>query len=510
MTVDRWDRLAARLVMAPPAGGRLTGGEEKILSEGRVRHLILFARNLRNRPAAANLVGRARSLIPGRPLVAVDHEGGIVSFASAIVGSAPSPMLLGSIGDAAYAGRWAESQATHLRSIGINMVNAPLLDLATRSGSRVIGTRSFGEDPALVTRFGLAAMRGYLRGGVIPVIKHFPGHGGVPGDSHAILPVDRRPEAELRRRDLVPYLSTIRSGAPVVMAAHVSFPHLSGCADLPASASPPILNDLLRGELRFGGVVMSDAFDMKGYGGSARAVQSVRAGIDLFCCGSSLAAGARFAARIARALREGEVDRHRVKRSAAAIDELLSIPGRRRKGKDRPAAREADGIAWHGKGRFEPPGGNWHLFLPRRLAGRLSLPLLLEEVRRRRGDAWVRRRITIYPADPGRAAITRIMGKALQYDTVLLGLLGRGELPRGQERLARSLKTRVTRLIHIGLLDPEPLLSCGLTDSLFTFDFRPGTIAALVEVVTGRLSPRGEFPHTNRKPGVRKPARNAP
>ncbi len=487
MPLDRWDRLAGRLVMAPPAGRSLTAAEGRILESGRVRHLILFARHLREKREAGDLIAHCRSLLPGRPLVSVDHEGGLVSFASRLVGAAPSPMLLGSIGDPGHTHEWAEAQATALRAFGFNMVNAPLLDIAHPKGSGVIGTRSYGPDHQGVGRMGEAALRGYLRGGVIPVIKHFPGHGGVSGDSHLHLPVDRRSLGTVRKRDLRPFARCIRAGAPVVMAAHVSFPRIPGSGELPACASEPILRDLLRDDLGFGGVIMSDAFDMKGFGGVRRAVESLRAGVDLFCCGSSLAAGARFAGELARALRleEEGLERQKVAKRAAAIDELLKIPGRRPRILQPPAGREREGFVWQGRGNFSPPRGNWHLFLPRRLPGRLKVPLLLEEVRRRRSVSWIRRRITLFPADPDRRAIARLCAKAEHFDWVALGLLGRGELPQGQQDLARALKGGEGRVIPVGLLDPQPVERLGFREALFTFDFRPATLAALVDTLAG-------------------------
>lgn len=494
MPLDRWDRLAGRLVMAPPAGKDLTDRERTILERGEVRHLILFARHLREEKGAAGLIAECRTLVAGRPLVAVDHEGGLVSFASRLVGAAPSARLLGSIGDPAYAGEWAEAQATALRSFGFNMVNAPVLDVAGPGGSPVIGTRSYGRESVDVARMGEAAMSGYLRGGIIPVIKHFPGHGGVSGDSHVVLPVDRRTGAAIRARDIAPFQRCVEKGAPVVMAAHVAFPRLTGSGNLPASASPLILQEILRGDLRFRGVVMSDAFDMRGYGGKRFASDSLRAGIDLFCCGSTLAAGARFAGELARALRAGEVDRQLVVEKAAAIDDLMKIPGRRRKVVPPPTGREGEGIVWEGEGAFTPPAGNWHLFLPRGLAGRLKAPLLLDEVRRRWGASWRRRRITLFPADPDRGAINGLREKARQYDMVVLGLLGRGELPPGQQHLARALKRGGRKVLPVGLLDSQPVRRLCPAGALYTFDFRPATIAALVEMLAGEKRPEAKLP----------------
>ncbi len=493
---DRWDRLAGRLVMAPPAGERLSARERRILAEGRVRHLILFGRNLRERTRVGRLVAEARSLVPGgKLLAAVDHEGGLVSFASRVAPAAPSPMLLAAIGSADLVAAWAECHATHLRAIGINMVNAPVLDVASPGGSDVIGTRSFGGDPDRVALFGAAAIGGLLRGGVIPVAKHFPGHGGVRGDSHVTLPRDGRPAGAIVRRDLPPFRAATAAGVPVVMVSHVAYPALDGGRSRPATLSPAILDDLLRKRLRFRGVVLSDAVEMKAFGGDAAAVDALAAGVDLFCRGDSLVGGARLAARLARALREGRVDRERAQSSAAAVASLLSIPGRRRPPVTTPPAKVESGFVRIGKGKYRPPEeGEWTLFLPRRLPGRIGVTFDTEKVRRLAGRNDAPGRIEWYPFDPNDSDINRLAAVALHRPVVLCALAGRGALPEGQVKLASALRSVGRRFIAVGLLDPEPVVRLAFGETILTFDCSVRAVTALVRMVERKKTPSGKLP----------------
>ena len=138
--------------------------------------------------------------------------------------------------------------------------------------------------------------------------KHFPGHGGVRADSHVRLPVDPRPAKEIHARDLVPFVRAIREDLPAIMVAHVAYPALGTGVTRPATVSHEVITDLLRGRLRFDGIVMSDALEMAGFGGEEAIPDAFRAGIDLFCACRSLAQGRRVARILARALRDGRID----------------------------------------------------------------------------------------------------------------------------------------------------------------------------------------------------------
>lgn len=169
-------------------------------------------------------------------------------------------------------------------AVGINMVFGPVLDVAPGPGWYMY-RRSFGPDPARVSDLGLAYARGLEDAGIMPVGKHFPGHGYTRTDPHVWLPVIDRPEAEFRAVDLLPFVRYVEQGFPALMAAHVAVPSIGGDS-LPADFSPTIIEGLLRGEMRFDGLVISDAVNMGAVksvegGDLPPAVQALRAGVDI-------------------------------------------------------------------------------------------------------------------------------------------------------------------------------------------------------------------------------------
>lgn len=169
-------------------------------------------------------------------------------------------------------------------AVGINMVFGPVLDVAPGPGWYMY-RRSFGSDPARVSDLGLAYARGLEDAGIMPVGKHFPGHGYTRTDPHVWLPVIDRPEAEFRAVDLLPFVRYVEQGFPALMAAHVAVPSIGGDS-LPADFSPTIIEGLLRGEMRFDGLVISDAVNMGAVksvesGGMPPAVRALLAGVDI-------------------------------------------------------------------------------------------------------------------------------------------------------------------------------------------------------------------------------------
>ncbi|MBN1826958.1 MAG: glycoside hydrolase family 3 protein [Candidatus Eisenbacteria bacterium] len=489
---DRFLGLAGRLVMAAPAGRSLLVKEEAILRRGGVGHLILFRRNMRDQEEVGRLTARAARLLPRPPLIATDQEGGLVSEARAVAGVPPAPMRLGAAGDEGAAEAWARESAARLREIGVGMALAPVLDVVGPGGGAVIGTRAYGGRPGLVARMGAAAVRGALLGGVLPVGKHFPGHGGVRADSHTGLPADRRTGDLIRRRDLVPFHAAIRAGLPAVMIAHVAYPGL-GTGRRPATLSEEVIGGLLRRQLGFRGIVMSDALEMAGFPGMEGVVPAFRAGIDLFCAGRSLAQGERVAGLLARAMREGRIDPEEAGERGERIERLRDgLPAASSPPRRRPPFPEARGIVRaRGRGPFRPfPAEGGILFLPKRLEGRIGLPVDPGEAVRGAGAV----RVVRYPFDPSPGEVRVLLREAGRVPASAVGILGRGEPPAGQLRLLRGLAPLPGRLLPVALLDPEPLLRAWPGEALLTFGFEPEALVALLRVLSGKSRPAGTSP----------------
>jgi beta-N-acetylhexosaminidase len=215
-------------------------------------------------------------------LVSIDQEGGDVQRLDVGVDPVPSASSVGATGDPDYATQVALANGLSLREVGVTMVMAPVAGVDPDYTS-ALGSRTYSTDHAVAAEMVTATVNGYLAAGVLPVVKHFPGLGSVLGDSHSSLPVQSKSLEELRATDLVPFQAAIEAGAPVVMTGHVAVQAIE--PGMPASLSGGVVQGLLRGNLRFEGVVVTDSQGMApvhaAYGPGEGAVRSLVAGNDL-------------------------------------------------------------------------------------------------------------------------------------------------------------------------------------------------------------------------------------
>ncbi len=223
----------------------------------------------------------------GAAMVASDEEGGDVTRVEHRAGSSwPGAAALGRFDDQVVTERLSQAAGRQYRAAGVDLVAAPVADVHADPANPVIGIRSFGSDPALVARHVAASVRGLQTAGVAACAKHWPGHGSTRTDSHLTLPVVDDDEAVVRARDLPPFAAAVAAGVDCVMTAHIRFPAIS---DEPATLSP-VWTRLLRDELGFAGVLVSDALDMDaisaGVGRVEGAVRALAAGVDLLCIGN--------------------------------------------------------------------------------------------------------------------------------------------------------------------------------------------------------------------------------
>ena len=243
--------------------------------------------NLPTPEAAAAMTQRmqlfaARTRLGLPILMGADQEG---AWSVMYPASSPGPgnMALGATGERSHAMAMYEVIGRELRAVGVDAVLGPCADCNANPNNPGIGVRSFGERPGLVAEMTEAAVAGALSAGAIPAIKHYPGHGDTTVDSHRGLPTVSRPRDELFEVDLAPFAAGVAAGAPIVMTAHILFPALD--PDRPATLSPVILGDILRGELGFEGVVLTDSMNMKSmranYDPVDAVIQGVNAGVDL-------------------------------------------------------------------------------------------------------------------------------------------------------------------------------------------------------------------------------------
>jgi beta-N-acetylhexosaminidase len=287
--------------------------------------IILFGRNAGTAGDVRELVAALRAIANPAPLIAVDQEGGRVERLRDGVAALPSAMAVGAAGDVALTQRLGMLLGRDLSRLGITVDLAPVADLALRPNSRVIGTRAYGDDPERVAAFAGAFARGLERSGVAAALKHFPGHGSTGEDSHDASPHVRADAATLRARDLVPFARSVAAGAAsIVLTTHVVVEALD--PQRPATLSRAILTDLLRGELRFDGVVATDCLEMHaiaaGIGTVHGAVEALAAGADLLLISHHLELAHGAAEAIAAAVAGGHIPLRRLQEAYARVYDL--------------------------------------------------------------------------------------------------------------------------------------------------------------------------------------------
>jgi beta-N-acetylhexosaminidase len=253
-------------------------------------------------------------------LVAMDQEGGVVQRLKVGVEAVPSAASIGQSGSASYARKVARANGRTLRGLGVTMVLAPVADVDP-DGSSVMGSRTYSPDRRVAARMVVASIRGYLAAGVVPAVKHFPGLGTVTGDSHHSLPVQPKPIDLLERTDLVTFRAAGDAGAPVVMTGHVAVPAVE--KGMPASLSEEVLTRLLREDLGFQGVAITDSQGMGPvfgrYGVAEGAIRSLLAGNDLVL-NSPKPRRARRA--VLEAVRSGRIPQERLTEAATRVEAL--------------------------------------------------------------------------------------------------------------------------------------------------------------------------------------------
>jgi beta-N-acetylhexosaminidase len=245
--------------------------------------VILFGRNIEAPEQVAELSHDLQSLAAEQPLwISVDQEGGRVARLRAPFTEWPPMATLGRSGDPDLARRFATALALELRTVGITLDYAPVLDVHTNPQNPVIGDRALADDAATVGRLGVAIIQALQDNGVAACGKHFPGHGDTSTDSHEELPLVEHPPDRIRRVECVPFRQAIRAGVGFIMTAHVLVPSLD--EERPATLSRTIVQGLLREELGFEGVILSDDLEMHAlaatYSPAEAAVRAIAAGCD--------------------------------------------------------------------------------------------------------------------------------------------------------------------------------------------------------------------------------------
>ncbi|EMA05086.1 beta-N-acetylhexosaminidase/glycoside hydrolase family 3 domain-containing protein [Haloarcula vallismortis ATCC 29715] len=316
-----------QLFMAGFDGSEPTDGVLELIREYNLGNIIYFARNITSptqvATLSAELQSEATAVGAGLPLfVATDQEGGVVSRLNWGT-QLPSQMLIGACDDDVMARRAGATVGRELRSLGINLNLAPVLDVNNNPDNPVIGVRSFGEDPERVATLGTAMAQGLQSVGVTACGKHFPGHGDTAVDSHLDLPVVAHERSRLERIEFAPFKAAIQSGIDAIMTTHVAFPAITGSKELPATMSSAVQTALLRKQLGFDGVLVTDCLEMdaiaEGVGPAEGAVRAIEAGCDIITVSHTLERQRAAIEAVLSAVRSGRLTEERIDRSLYRI-----------------------------------------------------------------------------------------------------------------------------------------------------------------------------------------------
>ncbi|HSL23245.1 MAG TPA: beta-N-acetylhexosaminidase [Vicinamibacterales bacterium] len=324
MSLREIRRHAGQLAILGFAGHEIPADLRTIAREFDLGGVILFARNVVEPAQVLEVSWQARELRRELPLwVSVDQEGGRVARLRDPFTVWPPMMTLGRApeGDReALARRFAKALAAELTAVGINLDYAPVLDIHTNPGNQVIGDRALGEQPETVAALGRAIIETLQGEGIAACGKHFPGHGDTSADSHHELPIVEHPPERLREVEFAPFRAAVGARVASIMTAHVLVPSLD--ETLPATLSPAIVDAILKRELGFDGVVLSDDLEMKAvgarYGPAEAAAKALAAGCDaVLVCGPDPDTHVAAIEGIIRAVERGDLPLSRVEDALA-------------------------------------------------------------------------------------------------------------------------------------------------------------------------------------------------
>ena len=282
------DEKIAQLLIVEPSGLSISDAEKQRLATAPYGGYILMCGNYGKLADTRAFVEELQKTAKTPLIISTDQEGGSVQRVKCIkdkkATNIPYMYEVGKTGNLEYAKKIGQVLAEEQRTIGINMDFAPDADVYSNPNNTVIGRRSFSSSPETVSNMSLAVAQGLEKNGVAAVYKHFPGHGDTATDSHVSLPVIRRTRAQLDEIELVPFKHAIKNGAQAIMVGHIALPNITG-DNTPATLSHKITTELLREELGFDGLIVTDGLNMgaltRNYSDADIYYRAIEAGADL-------------------------------------------------------------------------------------------------------------------------------------------------------------------------------------------------------------------------------------
>lgn len=466
---------------------------------------LFYPSNLPSTETARSVTRRLQEAAAHPLLFGIDQEGGpFTSYRSGEATLFPGNMALAATGDPSLATRVGEATGRELAHAGFNMNFAPVVDVAINPDNPIIGIRSFGADVDVVGAFGAAYLQGLEAAGVAAVAKHFPGHGDTAADSHLELPSVTGDLARLRTVELPPFETLIEAGVPAIMTAHVAFPAIE--AEVPATLSRAALDGLLRQELGFEGLLVTDYMDMQAiaqnYGPGEAAVMSVIAGADLVLLGPDPEVQRAVHAALVEALRSGRLSEERVREAVHRSERVATLHPPRWDdpapdyGAHRALAEEVAELAatllWNDGVLPLDPRAQVLVVAPQ--PGGFGQPPHLGEVLAREHD---RVRTLAISEDPTPAEVDEAVRLAGSADVVVLGSYHwLGAFPAGSASLAAGLAETGRPVVVVALGNPDDarFLPVRPDAYLAVYGYREANLRGAAAILTGRREPHGKVP----------------
>lgn len=315
-----------QMILAGVSGTTMDANAKQLINQIHIGGIIFYQNNFETPAQAVQFVNQLKAgNSSSQPLLlGVDQEGGRVARLPGGLVNFPSNKQIGQVNNPEFSFKVGTLLGQELKEFGLNLDFAPVLDINSNPNNPVIGDRSFGNDAEIVSKLGVQTMKGIQSQNVITTIKHFPGHGDTSVDSHLDLPVVNKSLKELKELELIPFERAINQGADVVMVAHILLPQLDKAN--PGTMSKAVMTDLLRKQLGFTGVIITDDMTMgaitEHFDIGQAAVESVKAGSDIILVGHDFQNVVKIISSLKTAVQNGEISEQRLNESLERIIQL--------------------------------------------------------------------------------------------------------------------------------------------------------------------------------------------
>ena len=319
------DEKIGQMIITGFNGSEYNDDMDRLINEYKVGGVILFARNIEDSNQMIDLTRALQENNNNLPLfISIDEEGGRVSRLPDDVEKFPSAFTIGLINNQQTAYENGKEIGYTLKRLGINLDYAPVLDIYSNENNTVIGDRAFSKEESIVSTMGIATMEGIEDSDIIPVVKHFPGHGDTEVDSHYGLPIVYKTLEELRNFEFIPFVKAIESGCDVIMVSHIILNEVDSIN--PASLSKIVISDLLRKDMGFDKVVITDDMSMGAITSimsiEEACIKSIEAGCDILLLGNAYEEIEQVINSIKLKLYNGEISEEQINKSVKRILEL--------------------------------------------------------------------------------------------------------------------------------------------------------------------------------------------